>query len=765
MISTLVEKAGASDASGTANAGLQQLLGTDKRNPVFSLFEDPAHQSLHVYYGAELLEVVPKNKAHLAFKCLLGRLYNAGVKAKSLRQVFQVDRKTLQRWGHALRADDPEQLIKALAGRGAQRKLTVEIRSFVALRFAVLYGQSRRHYSQPIRAEIKQVFGVSLSGEALRPLFRQLKAELRHETPPPPPPEADSEKRETACELLPPASGASPVPTAPATAHPSLEASTAPPPTRKQSPVLPSSKTVSLCHHLGVLVFSPWLGRLEQHFAPEGQFWKQWSGSVLLGAINIEQSKLLDFDDLNRLFGPTTRSLGPQRSELSRLAANPKTVPSLLAFNAKEVDPEKRGRDFYFDPHTKHYTGLQKILKGWCSRIRFADKVLHTDFIHNAEGFPVYLGWSDNYQDMRERFFKLAEIFRAQTGLAKEALLTLIIDRGVFSHEVFGRIIEAPNYHLITWEKDYRRDQWDAAKKSGAFVLERPRNRAQDKRSYHFEYRDRPWPRQAKMRQLIVRATNPRGRTLEVSVLTDDLERAAQQSITLIFNRWIQENDFKYLDKHFGINEITSYASVSYEELRSQLEDKQVQSGADKALQQQQRQLKRELGRLLLSEHRHPKKSATRTTKIKESTEELTALEGQRAAVEKEVSRLDALIEQHRVRLDTRNKSVMDCLKLMARNAFYMALQPFKAAYDNFRDDHELFRNLTQCDGILVEDAKQVEAHLLPTVNYPPKVRKLMEQLLEQINAAEPQMPDGSQRRLRLRLAEKEGIQLAMPLS
>ena len=26
-----------------------------------------------------------------------------------------------------------------------------------------------------------------------------------------------------------------------------------------------------------------------------------------------------------------------------------------------------------------------------------------------------------------------------------------------------------------------------------------------------------------------------------------------------MFNRWLQENDFKYRDKHFGINQITSY--------------------------------------------------------------------------------------------------------------------------------------------------------------------------------------------------------------
>ena len=45
-----------------------------------------------------------------------------------------------------------------------------------------------------------------------------------------------------------------------------------------------------------------------------------------------------------------------------------------------------------------------------------------------------------------------------------------------------------------------------------------------------------------------------------------------------MFNRWLQENDFKYLDKHFGINQITSYGVTGYEELRQQVEDRQVRS-------------------------------------------------------------------------------------------------------------------------------------------------------------------------------------------
>lgn len=764
MKSTLVEKAGASDAPGTAVTLLQQILGTDKRNPVFSLFRDPTRQSLHVYYGIELLEVVPENKGHLAFRCLMGRLYNARVKAKSLQEQFGVDRKSLQRWGQALQANDPEQLTKALAGRGAQRKLTPEIRSFVAVRFASVYPQNRRSYSQEIRQEIQRIFGVAVSSEALRPLFNQLKAELQHETAMTSPASSEAqEKRETACDLaaaLPSENAAAPAVQSP------LSPNSEPDPVAnpKQSPVFLEPKSIRLCHHVGVLLLSGLLNRVEQAFSVGGDLFKQWLATLWLGAVNIEQSKLLDFDDLKRLIGATTRSLFTQRVELTKRAASAQTVPELLAFNAKELKLQQE-RDFYFDPHTKHYTGLQKILKGWCARIRFADKVLHTDFIHSADGSPVFLGWTDNYEDLRQRFFVLAEAFRTQVGLGAEAVLTLVADRGIFSHQVFERIIEAPNYHLVTWEKNYRRGQWDPAQKAGAFVLERTRNHAQDKRSYHFEYMDRNWSSDPKMRQLVVRATNPKGKTVELGILSDDRKRAAQEILTLIFSRWIQENDFKYLDKHFGINEITSYASVGYKELQSQLEDKQVQSGTDKALQEQQRQTKRQLSALLLQEHRHPKKSDQRTKRITELTHELTQVEDKRATVQKEVSRLEALIQQQMVRLDTRNKSVMDCLKVIARNAFYQVLQPFKKSYNNYRDDHELFRNLSQCDGILVQSAQQVDAYLLPTVNYSPKLRKLITQMLEQMNTADLKMPDGSNRPLRLHLAEKEGIQLAITLS
>jgi hypothetical protein len=741
---------------------LQPDLGTDKRNPVFSVCRPAGTPpSLHVYYGAELLEVVPEDRQHPAFKLLVARLYNAGVNGLALQRSFHVDRKTMQRWGRALQSGDAEQLVRALAGRGGHRKLTPEIRSFVCVRFPEIYEESRAGYSQRLRAEIERVFGVRLSGECLRPLLKSLRAELRQELSGPAA-QSGTENRETACLCVPepPALMPGEVPAKPLSVAPAVPP---PPGIRKESPVLPlpaPAPVVGFCHHLGVLLFSAVLLGVEKEVAASGWLLQQWLAALLLGAVNIEQTKPLDFEDLRRLLGRTLRSRFPQRRQLAELASG-STVSQLLSFNAQLVGAAQR-RDFYFDPHTKHYTGMQNVLKGWCARIRWADKVLHSDFFHTAAGQPVYLECADNYQDMRQRFAAMLPRFRQAVGLPADAVATCVIDRGIFSQDVFAQAVEAPDYHLITWEKNFKPGQGGPKQPSGQYVLERTRNHAQDKRIYRFEYLDQDWAKNPKMRQLIVRATNPQERTVEVGVLTDDRQRAASEIIYLMFNRWTQENDFKHLDEHFGINQITSYASVAYERLQDQVQQKQVKSGAYKALEQKAAQLKSQLSKLLLSQHQHPRKSVQRTERIAALTKDLAQAQQDQVKTQKEVSRLEVLIEQQMVRLDTRNKRLLDSLKLIARNAFYQALQPFKSAYNNYRDDHELFRNLTQADGVLSESADQVEAYLLPTVNYPPALEKIVSGLLTEINGKDPKIPDGSGRRLRLHLGRKTGLQIAI---
>jgi hypothetical protein len=471
---------------------LQPVLGTDKRNPIFSVCrQEGTAPCLHVYYGAELLEVVPEDRQHPAYKLLVARLYNARVKGLALQRNFKVDRKTMQRWGRALQSGRGEQLIQALAGRGGRRKLTSEIQAFVRVRFPEIYGQSRVGYSRRLRREIERVFAVKLSGECLRPLLKSLRAQLRqegHELGVAEP----MEKRETPC-VCPPESPtvavgvpAGPLPVAPLIPPPGL---------RKESPDFAgpaaTGPVVRFCHHLGLLLFSAVLLGLEKGVAEGGWLLKQWLAALLLGAVNIEQTKLLDFADLGWLLGRTLRSLFPQRQQLSQLASG-SVLPQLLSFNAHLVGAAQR-RDFYFDPHTKHYTGMQNVLKGWCACLRWADKVLHSDFFHTVQGQPVYFECADNYQDMRERWAALWPRFRQAVGLPAGAVVTCVMDRGIFSQEVFAQAVASPNYHLITWEKNFQPGQWDPQKRSGQYALERTRNHAQDRRVYRFEYIDQDW--------------------------------------------------------------------------------------------------------------------------------------------------------------------------------------------------------------------------------------------------------------------------------
>ncbi|MCP5013770.1 MAG: hypothetical protein GY938_00635, partial [Ketobacter sp.] len=433
-------------------------------------------------------------------------------------------------------------------------------------------------------------------------------------------------------------------------------------------------------------------------------------------------------------------------------------IESLLRFNGHWADIEQC-RDFYYDPHSKHYTGAQKILKGWCSRLRFAEKVLHMDFIHTVSGAPVYIVHDDNFYDLRERFLEVIQAFRAQFAFEPQIALTFVVDRGLYSLRVFEKIIadQAVTY-FVTWEKGYEGDLEQAPEWTGSHSLYRPKNSRQDLRRFDFQYLDEPWPRCETIRRLIVRATHPNGHSIQVSILSNDPDRCATELITLMFNRWLQENDFKYLDTHFGINEITAYASISYKELSQSIEDKQVKNGQYKALEKQRTALKRQLKNRLLQQHCAKRNNKKREEDIEQLTTRLQEVEAEMASTDKEVSRLETLIEQDFCKLDSAKKALMDGIKITARNLFYLLLQPFKEAYNNYRDDHVLFRHLTRSQGLLRDRGSLMEVLLFPQARFPPKVASIINKVLEQLNARKLTMPNGSGKTLYFRLIQQENI-------
>ena len=520
----------------------QLILGADRRNPLFTVYlqEEPAGEHLHVYYGLELLEVVSADRQAPSFKMLVGRLHNAGVSLRLLQQTFEADPKTIRRWSGALRCRDAQELIRVLEGRHASRKLTPEIQAYVRARWPDLLPNGRYGIGKRLRQEIQRVFGIELSQETLRPLLGELRREADSARPP--------EDSETIAEGLPQSEGCgpddqplnAPAEELPCDCAPAQTDSTAA--AMGEEPAAPDR--ILWCDHLGVLMFAPALLAVAAVVESAQAHFKQWLASLLLGALNIEQTKFLNGSDLLRLLGAMVRSPHPQRQALEQVATL-ENIEALARFNAAQINADTRN-EFYFDPHTKHYTGQEKVLKGWCAAIRWADKALHSDFIHTVEGAPLYFETTDNFDDLRQRFFGVVERCRDVLRWPKQRVVSFVVDRAIFGQEVFDQVLADPTLHLITWEKGYQAGAWPPPEgSSGSLVIQRARNRAEDLRSYHLEYCDRPWAKDPRLRQIVVRATNPGGRVIQVSILTDDQETPARVIIGLMFGRWVQENDFK----------------------------------------------------------------------------------------------------------------------------------------------------------------------------------------------------------------------------
>ena len=700
---------------------LQQILVPVKGAPDIILSIDPNNtDDIYVFLGMALLEKVPRSHEHIAFKMLLARLYNGGVTGQRLTNAFGVARSTLRRWGEGLKSGNADRILATFSGQGAPRKVTPEIEAYVRDRFLDLQKEQCHNYSKVIQAEVKKYFSVSVSAERLRWIFRDVKDEQGISS-------SQSETNHGEIDVGTPAGelvvdGANSCEMTNKTA----DASSPNPTPRNYSlqtmpcsgRILPAAPT--LCHHAGVALMSHWIDMLSDGWSVQPDLVRQLTAQVLLGAVNHEQSKQLSFSSLEWLIGPSIRSLNYQRSLLGGLA-DMEHIHSMLERNGRLLDLAANDL-FYFDPHTEQYTGMLKTLRGWCGAQHKVEKIINMDFIHTENGDPCFVQHADNFYDMRERFFMSIKTFRDLFS-AHERTLTWVTDRGLYGLETFQRMIDDKKDHFITWDKNYKRDGWDETKTSHQFEVLKPRNRSEDLHCYRFEWQEHPWPRDTRVQRLIVRAVNPHGRSIEVAVLISDPARDRRTAISAMFNRWLQENDFGYMDRHVGINELTSRVHQDYATIENDLDDRQVQSQEYKTLKREKTKIELILKKLLLKQRKQRKKHANKSRSECRSQKRLAAeisslsensndvrkqkdLEKHQRALERmvekhksnskkraeskkvldkkiaehinameaadrllaesvrEESRLQALIDEQFVRLDTRRKAFMDSIRI-----------------------------------------------------------------------------------------------------
>ncbi len=769
---------------------LQPILMPVKGTPDIVLSIDPKHpDELFVFLGMALLEKVPRLREHLAFKMLLARLHNGGVSWRRLAKRFGVARSTLRRWGQALKSGDMERIRKVFSGQGAEKKITPEIEDYVRDRFHDLYGQ-RRDYNRVIRLEVRRYFKVPVSAERLRWIFKEERDALvriaesdddqvvyAHD-----PQRDESCLGANSCDSVSENTAIGSL--CPATHNYSL------PPGNLLCSGRPVPVKPTLCHHAGVLLMSHWIDALTDEWPVQPNLVRQWVGQILLGAVNHEQSKRLSFSSLEWLIGPSIRSVNHQRHLLGELA-DAETTCSLLERNGQLLALSEENL-FYFDPHAEEYTGVLKTLKGWSGGLHRVDKIINMDFIHTEDGAPCFVQHADNFYDMRERFFMCTKAFR---GILADThrTLTWVADRGLYGLNTLRRIVAGSRDHFITWEKNYKRDGWNEDVPAQYFEVLKTRNNAEDLRCYRFWWQEHQWSREPQFQRLIVRAVNPGGRKIEVAILTSDPNRMRSSVIRAIFNRWVQENDFGYMNRHVGINELTSRTHDTYRAIGSQLDDRQIQSREYKALKREKTRAESALKGLLLKREKQRKKHIRQTRaeqteltamkrrirkltefpddagqerdlkkrqqalarlvakhktneakrgkkdneidqRIDEQTRELDNAEARMAESVHEESRLQALIDEQYFRLDTRRKAFMDAIRISCRNIFCKLAMEFRPLYNNYRDDHVIVRELTRSSGIIEQRDGIANVLLTPSMEFQPATRKIVQTFLLQIS-------------------------------
>ena len=355
--------------------------------------------------------------------------------------------------------------------------------------------------------------------------------------------------------------------------------------------------------HVGQILFSPWLDMVGFERVHSRGLQSQWIGQILQGAVNIEQSHLICDTSLALFTGPVVSGLKAQRLHLKKMADAEAVLDVYKANSRLLPDGPGVGTAFYYDPHSKECSTLLEMLKGWCGRLHSTAKVLHLDCIHTQSGLPCFIQHYDNFYDLRERFFITLSLFENLFPKKSLSGSIFILDRGIFAQNVFSKFREH-HCHLITWEKGYKKDGWEVGRSALIFHLFRERNQPDDLKEYSFECQESPWHKDTSIRRIIVRATSPKETTIELSVLCTHLTMNVKEVIRLIFNRWIQENNFKYLDLYFGLMQITSYASENYRDIAHTLIDRWVDSPEYRQLKHQFSAEEQALGKLLLKRER-----------------------------------------------------------------------------------------------------------------------------------------------------------------
>ncbi len=453
--------------------------------------------------------------------------------------------------------------------------------------------------------------------------------------------------------------------------------------------------------------------------------------------------------DLGRLRGldraPEVKTL---RRKLSTLAAFGRAVEFGRELARRRVAAHGEAMGFlYTDGHVRVYHGKHAIPKTHVARMRLAMPATSDYWVNDQDGEPLFVVTAEANASMtRMRLPLLAEI-RALIG---ERRITIVFDRGGWSPKLFQKII-AQGFDILTYRKGRCRRL--------------PRHRFHERTSV-IDGRNVAYPLadqgvaflggQLRLRQ-VTRLSDDGHHTPIITARRDlpDIQVAYR-----MFERWCQENVFKYLREEYALDALADH------QLEPADPDRSVPNPARYALDRKLRLARLALQRLASQYgldalgNVEAKRRTMRGFTIAASTagRAVAAAERRVAQLQQRRARLPQrvpvahVVDGQGVRLSTQRQHLTNCLTMVASQA-EGAWVRLAGKHDHRAEDEG--RTLVQTALASAADLFVTEAELrvvLAPLSSPHRT-KAVAALCEELNADSACFP-GTNLRLRYRIAE-----------
>lgn len=254
--------------------------------------------------------------------------------------------------------------------------------------------------------------------------------------------------------------------------------------------------------------------------------------------------------DLGRVLGldraPEVKTL---RRKLSQLAAAERAVQFGQALAKQRAAQRGEALGFlYVDGHVRVYHGLHALPKAHVARMRISMPATSDYWVNDVGGDPLFVVTAEANAGLVKM---LPGILGQVRDLVGKRSVTIVFDRGGYSPKLFQQML-AVGFDLLTYRKGHcRRVPRKRFKKCAT---------QHDGMTFDYVLADQE-VRLLKGKLRLRQVTRLMDNGHQTPILTSRRDLPAAQVAHRMFNRWRQENFFKYLREEYALDALAEYGA------------------------------------------------------------------------------------------------------------------------------------------------------------------------------------------------------------